>query len=111
MNMMSDLKDMVRYHNYQMGELLELVPFEYQTIKLLIIQDLQKALLSINGASRRLGISTEEVVIILPRHDFSYFKNVLESGNGSLAKFYIHVDDDSFKLSGITISRSKGEKE
>ena len=74
------------------------------------LQDLQKALLSINGASRRLGISTEEVVIILPRHDFSYFKNVLESGNGSLAKFYIHVDDDSFKLSGITISRNKVEE-
>ena len=73
------------------------------------LQDLQKALLSINGASRRLGISTEEVVIILPRHDFSYFKNVLESGNGSLAKFYIHIDDDTFKLSGITISRNKGE--
>jgi len=48
------------------------------------LQDLQKALLSINGASRRLGISTNEVVIILPRHDFSYFKNVLESGSGSL---------------------------
>ena len=75
------------------------------------LQDLQKALLSINGASRRLGINTEDVVIILPRHDFSYFKNVLESGNGSLAKFYIHIDVDSFKLSGITISRSKGEKE
>ena len=44
-------------------------------------------------------------------HDFSYFKNVLESGNGSLAKFYILVDDDSFKLSGITISRNKGENE
>ena len=73
------------------------------------LQDLQKALLSINGASRRLGINTEEAVIILPRHDFSYFKNVLESGNGSLAKFYIPVDVDSFKLSGITISRSKGE--
>ena len=73
------------------------------------LHDLQKALLSINGASRRLGISTNEVVIILPRHDFSYFKNVLESGNAGLAKFYIHVDDDSFKLSGITISRSKGE--
>ena len=72
------------------------------------LQDLQKALLSINGASRRLGISTEEVIIILPRHDFSYFKNVLESGKGSLAKFYIHVDGDSFKLSGITISRNKG---
>ena len=73
------------------------------------LQDLQKALLSINGASRRLGISTNEVVIILPRHDFSYFKNVLESGNAGLAKFYIPVDVDYFKLSGITISRSKGE--
>ena len=74
------------------------------------LHDLQKALLSINGASRRLGVSTNEVVIILPRHDFSYFKNVLESGNGSLAKFYINVDDDSFKLSGITISRNKVEE-
>ena len=73
------------------------------------LQNLQKALLSINGASRRLGINTNDVVIILPRHDFSYFKNVLESGNAGLAKFYIHVDVDSFKLSGITISRSKGE--
>ena len=73
------------------------------------LHDLQKALLSINGASRRLGINTNEVVIILPRHDFSYFKNVLESGNAGLAKFYIPVDVDSFKLSGITISRNKGE--
>lgn len=73
------------------------------------LNDLRKSLLSLNGASRRLGINTEEVVIILPRHDFSYFKNVLESGNAGLAKFYIPVDDDSFKLSGITISRNKGE--
>ena len=73
------------------------------------LQDLQKALLQINGSLLRLGINTEEVVIILPRHDFSYFKNVLESGNAGLAKFYIPVDDDSFKLSGITISRNKGE--
>jgi len=73
------------------------------------LQDLQKALLSTNGASRRLGINTEDVVIVLPRHDFSYFKNVLESGNGSLAKFYIPVDVDSFKLSGITISRMSKE--
>ena len=74
------------------------------------LQDLQKALLSTNGASRRLGINTEEVAIILPRYDFSYFKNVLESGNGSLAKFYIPVDDDTFKLSGITVSRMSKEK-
>ena len=74
------------------------------------LQDLQKALLSINGASRRLGVNTEEVVIILPRHDFSYFKNVLESSNAGLAKFYINVDVDSFKLSGITISRNRVEE-
>ncbi len=75
------------------------------------LNDLQKALLSINGASRRLGLNTEEVVIVLPRGDFAYSKNVLESGNGSLAKFYIPVDVDTFKLSGITISRNKGENE
>ena len=74
------------------------------------LNDLQKALLSINGSTRRLGINTKEVVIVLPRHDFSYFKNVLESGNAGLAKFYIHVDDDTFKLSGITISRNKVEE-
>ena len=73
------------------------------------IVKLKNTLLQLNGALLRLGVNTEEVVIILPRHDFSYFKNVLESGNGSLAKFYISVDADSFKLSGITISRSKGE--
>ena len=73
------------------------------------LQDLQKALLSINGASRRLGINTEEVVIILPRHDFSYFRNVLESGNAGLAKFYIPVDVDTFKLSGILITRKVKE--
>ena len=78
--------------------------------EIVALNDLRKALLTINGASRRLGINTEEVVIVLPRHDFSYFKNVLESGNGSLAKFYIPVDVDSFKLSGITISRNKVEE-
>ena len=74
------------------------------------IVKLKNTLLQLNGALLRLGVNTEEVVIILPRHDFSYFKNVLESGNGSLAKFYIHIDDDSFKLSGITISRNKVEE-
>ena len=79
--------------------------------EILEFDKLKSALLQINGSLLRLGINTEEVVIILPRHDFSYFKNVLESGNGSLAKFYIPVDVDSFKLSGITVSRSKGENE
>ena len=79
--------------------------------EIVALNDLRKALLTINRVSRRLGVNTEDVVIILPRYDFSYFKNMLESGNGSLAKFYIPVDDNSFKLSGITISRNKGENE
>lgn len=74
------------------------------------LHDLQKALLSINGSTRRLGINTEEVVIVLPRGDFAYFKNVLSSGNNSLTKFYIDVDEDSFKLSGILITRKVKEK-
>ena len=78
--------------------------------EIVALNDIRKALLSVNGASQRLGINTEEVAIILPRHDFSYFKNVLESGNTGLAKFYIHVDEDTFKLSGITISRNKVEE-
>ena len=79
--------------------------------EILEFDKLKSALLQINGSLLRLGINTNEVVIILPRHDFSYFKNVLESGNAGLAKFYIPVDDDSFKLSGITISHNKGENE
>ena len=78
--------------------------------EILEFDKLKSAILQINGSLLRLGINTEEVVIILPRHDFSYFKNVLESGNAGLAKFYIHIDDDSFKLSGITISRNKVEE-
>lgn len=73
------------------------------------LQDLQKALLSINGSTRRLGLNTEEVVIVLPRGDFAYFKNVLSLGNNSLTKFYIDIDEDSFKLSGILITRKVKE--
>ena len=75
--------------------------------EILEFDKLKRALLQINGSLLRLRINTNEVVIILPRHDFSYFKNVLESGNAGLSKFYIPVDDDSFKLSGITVSRNK----
>lgn len=39
---MRDLKDMVRYHSYQMSELLQLTPFDFQIIKLMIAQDIQE---------------------------------------------------------------------
>lgn len=41
MNMMSDIKDMVRHHHYQMSEILSLTPFDYNLLKLMIAQDLQ----------------------------------------------------------------------
>lgn len=42
MNMMSDLKDMVRYHDYQMTELLQLTPFDYKVIRMMLIEDIQR---------------------------------------------------------------------
>jgi hypothetical protein len=41
---MNDLKDMVRYHNFQLSELLEMTPIDYQLLKLMIIDDMQKEL-------------------------------------------------------------------
>lgn len=40
--MMSDLKDMVRYHNYQMSEILNMTPFDYQLLKMMIVNDINK---------------------------------------------------------------------
>ncbi len=47
--MMSDINDMVKYHDYQMGELLNLTPFDYQIIKLMIIDSIQKEMDHKNG--------------------------------------------------------------
>jgi hypothetical protein len=41
---MNDLKDMVRYHKFQLSELLEMTPIDYQLLKLMIIDDMQKEL-------------------------------------------------------------------
>ena len=49
MNLMADLKDMVKYHRYQMSELLDLTPFDYQVIKLMIADDLSKEIESRNN--------------------------------------------------------------
>ena len=78
--------------------------------EIVALNDLRKALLSVNGAIGRLGRDKDEMIVVLPNDDWVYFNNVLESGNAGLSKFYIPVDDDSFKLSGITISRSKVEE-
>ncbi|MEG2707108.1 MAG: hypothetical protein RR959_07180 [Erysipelotrichaceae bacterium] len=73
------------------------------------LNDLRKGLLSVNGAISRLGKDKNEMVIVLPSHDFVYFKNVLSSGISSFSNYYISISDDTFTLSGIKISRQSKE--
>lgn len=40
--MMADIKDMVRHHNYDMGDLMQLTPFDFNLIKLMIAKDIQE---------------------------------------------------------------------
>lgn len=47
--MMSDLTDMVKYHNYNMSEIMQLTPFDYQLIKMMIIQSMQQEMDKNNG--------------------------------------------------------------
>ena len=77
--------------------------------EIVALNDLRKALLSINGAVSRLGKDKNEIVIILPSHDFVYFRNVLSSGISSFSNYYISINDDTFTLSGIKISRQVKE--
>lgn len=40
--MMADINEMVKYHEYSISEILDLTPFDYKVIKLMIIEDMQK---------------------------------------------------------------------
>lgn len=42
MSMMSDMKDMVRHHNYQMSDILNMSPFDYNLLKMMIAKDIQE---------------------------------------------------------------------
>lgn len=42
MSMMSDMKDMVRHHNYQMSDILNMTPFDYNLLKMMIARDIQE---------------------------------------------------------------------
>ena len=69
------------------------------------LNDLRKALLQVNGAISRLGKEKGDVVIVLPKDDWSYFNNVLSSGVSSFSNFYISISDYEFTLSGIRVQR------
>ena len=68
------------------------------------LHDLQKALLSINGALLRLGINKEDTHIVLPKAGWVYFNNALSSGQSGMSKYYQSVSDKQFNLSGVSIT-------
>lgn len=73
--------------------------------EIVALNDLRKALLSVNGAIGRLGRDKDEMVVVLPNDDWVYFDNVLSSGVSSFSNFYISLSDYEFTLSGVRVSR------
>ena len=65
---------------------------------------LKNTLLQLNGALLRLGINKEDTHIVLPKADWVYFNNVLSSGQSSMSKYYKSVSDNTFTLSGISVT-------
>lgn len=74
------------------------------------LTDLKKALLSVNGNLLRLGINKDDVTVVIPKDEFNYFTNILSSGVSGLSNFYIKVDENTFTLSGIVITKKFKEK-
>ena len=68
------------------------------------IVKLKNTLLQLNGALLRLGINKEDTHIVLPKADWVYFNNVLNSGQSSICKYYQSVSGKEFVLGGISIT-------
>ena len=77
--------------------------------EIVALNDLRKALLSVNGAIGRLGRDKDEMVVVLPNDDWVYFNNVLSSGVSSFSNFYISISDYEFTLSGVKVTRRTKE--
>lgn len=77
--------------------------------EIVALNDLRKALLSVNGAVGRLGKDKNDMVICLPNDDWVYFDNVLSSGVSSFSNYYIKINNDTFTLSGIRVTRKVKE--
>ena len=74
------------------------------------LKELQRALLSVNNSLSKLGVELESVALTISQHQVTKIKDQLDKRECGASKFYIHIDDDSFKLSGITISRNNVEE-
>ena len=77
--------------------------------EIVALNDLRKALLSVNGAIGRLGRDKDEMVVVLPNDDWVYFNNVLSSGVSSFSNYYINISDYEFTLSGVRVTRKTEE--
>ena len=77
--------------------------------EIVALNDLRKALLSVNGAIGRLGRDKDEMVVVLPNDDWVYFNNVLSRGVSSFSNFYINISDYEFTLSGVRVTRKTKE--
>ena len=73
------------------------------------LKGLQRALLSVNNSLSKLGFELDSVTLTFSEYQITNIKEQLDRRECGASKFYIPIDDDSFKLSGITISRNKGE--
>ena len=77
--------------------------------EIVALNDLRKALLSVNGAIGRLGRDKDEMVVVLPNDNWVYFNNVLSSGVSSFSNYYVSISDNEFTLSGIRVTRKTEE--
>ena len=77
--------------------------------EIVALNDLRKALLSVNGAIGRLGRDKDEMLVVLPNDDWVYFNNVLSSGVSSFSNYYVSIGDNEFTLSGIRVTRKAKE--
>lgn len=77
--------------------------------EIVALNDLRKALLSVNGAIGRLGRDKDDIIVYLPNYDWVYFDNVLSSGVSSFSNYYIKINNDTFTLSGIKVTRKVKE--
>ena len=77
--------------------------------EIVALNDLRKALLSVNGAIGRLGRDKDEMTVVLPNDDWVYFNNVLSSGVSSFSNYHVSISDNEFTLSGIRVTRKTEE--
>ena len=77
--------------------------------EIVALNDLRKALLSVNGAIGRLGRDKDEMLVVLPNEDWVYFNNILSSGVSSFSNYHVSISDNEFTLSGIRVTRKTEE--